>query len=111
MTWSINWDAVSACNGAYSYAENFERIFADMSTGIVRTATGDGALHPVPAVDRVYLPQASTSVIITDLNGRVLRTHASGIITEVDVQSLPAGTYLLSWITEVTTQHARFVKE
>ncbi|MBK7383908.1 MAG: chitinase [Flavobacteriales bacterium] len=32
MTWSINWDAASACNGANSYAENFERIFGDIST-------------------------------------------------------------------------------
>lgn len=111
MTWSINWDAVSACKGAYSYAENFERIFAEVGTGIAGTTANDRALHPVPAADRVYLPQASTSVIITDLNGRVVRTHASGIITEVDVQSLPAGTYLLSWITEGKTQHARFVKE
>ena len=28
MTWSVNWDAVSTCNGAYSYATNYQRIFS-----------------------------------------------------------------------------------
>ena len=28
MTWSVNWDAVGSCNGAYSYAINYQRIFS-----------------------------------------------------------------------------------
>lgn len=28
MTWSVNWDAVANCNGAYSYAANYQRIFS-----------------------------------------------------------------------------------
>lgn len=28
MTWSVNWDAVSNCNGLYSYASNYQRIFS-----------------------------------------------------------------------------------
>ncbi|HAP01750.1 MAG TPA: chitinase [Bacteroidetes bacterium] len=28
MTWSVNWDAVGSCNGVYSYAENYQRIFS-----------------------------------------------------------------------------------
>ncbi len=28
MTWSVNWDAVSNCNGLYSYAANYQRIFS-----------------------------------------------------------------------------------
>lgn len=111
MTWSINWDAVSTCNGYYGYAENFERIFSDVSTGIAPSASNVRSVHPVPARDRMFLPEAGTAVIITDLNGRVLRTHGTGLITEVDVRPLPAGTYLLSWITGGTTHHARFVKE
>lgn len=111
MTWSINWDAVSTCNGYYGYAENFERIFSDVSTGIASSATLVGNVYPVPTRDRVHLPHASNAVTITDLNGRVLRTHGTDLITEVDVQPLPAGIYLLSWVTGRTPYHARFVKE
>ncbi|MEI7802319.1 MAG: glycosyl hydrolase family 18 protein [Bacteroidota bacterium] len=28
MTWSVNWDVVSNCNGLYSYAANYQRIFS-----------------------------------------------------------------------------------
>lgn len=38
MTWSINWDAKSTCNGLYSFAGNFENIY--MNT----TALGDELL-------------------------------------------------------------------
>lgn len=29
MTWSINWDAKSQCNGAYSFAANYDRLFGN----------------------------------------------------------------------------------
>jgi len=29
MTWSINWDAQSQCNGAYSFAMNYDRLFGN----------------------------------------------------------------------------------
>ena len=29
MTWSINWDAVSTCNGTYSFSKNYKKIFGD----------------------------------------------------------------------------------
>ncbi len=29
MTWSINWDALASCGGAYSYANSFEVLFED----------------------------------------------------------------------------------
>ncbi len=111
MTWSINWDAVSTCNGAYSYAANFERIFADVGTGMQQQIHQVGSLHPVPSNDLLYLPQASSSIIVTDLNGRVVLTNATGMASEVEVRSLPPGTYLISWIADRTSHHARFVRE
>lgn len=34
MTWSINWDSQSACGGAYSYADNFEQVYNNLSTAV-----------------------------------------------------------------------------
>ena len=34
MDWSINWDAVATCNGAYSYANTFQTIFSTPPLGI-----------------------------------------------------------------------------
>jgi len=39
MTWSINWDAVSTCNGTYSFATNYQRIFSTNTCSTCPTPT------------------------------------------------------------------------
>ena len=39
MTWSINWDAVSTCNGTYSFATNYQRIFSTNTCSTCQTPT------------------------------------------------------------------------
>ena len=82
MTWSINWDSASECNGANGYAENFERIFGDISTTIVdRPSTGSILITPNPANDRIVirgLDCSTSAVSILDVSGRVIRVVRFG---------------------------------
>ncbi|MBK7269592.1 MAG: chitinase [Flavobacteriales bacterium] len=110
MTWSINWDAVSACDGAYSYAENFERIFEDVSTGDQETLLATNALSPNPVLDVLHLGSPVRGAItIRDLSGRLVqREEGIGMRSVVDVGTLRPGIYLLD-IKGSFPQ--RFVKE
>jgi len=97
MTWSINWDAVSACDGAYGYAENFERIFTGISTGNAELPDAAPVISPNPVVDFLRLSEAVHGpLIVRDLSGRLVQ-HLSGNGPRqlVDVQGLMPGIYLL----------------
>jgi chitinase len=114
MTWSINWDAASACNGAYSYAETYERIFGDISTGILSTTElGPLRIAPNPVTDRLCLPARSRSsqLTITDLSGRpLMRNELLPGQTEIMVDRLGAGPYVLVLDDGSTVRQVRFVK-
>ncbi|MBK7382019.1 MAG: hypothetical protein IPI81_01600 [Flavobacteriales bacterium] len=79
MTWSINWDSASECNGANGYAENFERIFGDISTTLIdHAASGTITVSPNPASDRITiggLDCSTCSVSILDISGRIVRSE------------------------------------
>lgn len=101
MTWSINWDAASACDGLYSYTENFERIFGDASTGV--PATDACLLHvwpnPCTGLVSVSWPAAGRVVIRwSDALGRVLRsgTRPTAERWVLDVSDLPDGPLVLT---------------
>ncbi len=97
MTWSINWDAVSACDGAYSYAENFERIFSDPSTGFAAMAKTALVISPNPVEDVLRFSVPVPGLFsIRDLSGRVVqRTSGTGPLRTLDVRALPPGLYIL----------------
>jgi chitinase len=111
MTWSINWDAVAACDGAYSYAENFERIFGDQSTGILGAEAVDAALFPNPASGYLHVTGCAP-IAITDLQGRIIRNlpdaRFSGLL---DIRDLMPGTYVLMAQKDQQRIGLRFVKE
>ncbi len=82
MTWSINWDAVSTCDGDYSYAETFERIFGEdgVPTSLAEHTEDGLRLFPVPCTGSelwLRLPEslpAPEAISIHDLMGR--RIHS-----------------------------------
>ncbi|MGV9011598.1 MAG: glycosyl hydrolase family 18 protein [Flavobacteriales bacterium] len=100
MTWSINWDAEGSCDGAYSYADNYERIFQGSST---RVAALPGPpillLAPDPATDIISilgLDHATHRVHIMDLSGRTIRiVDVKGSYPSLSISDLHAGTYML----------------
>ena len=103
MTWSINWDAVGGCDGAYSYAENFERIFSGLSTGITSSDGMAAVVHPNPFGDAILIEVAegrdtgTTVLRWFDATGRLVRTDE--VLTSntmvVATSSLLPGLYLL----------------
>ncbi|HQW42347.1 MAG TPA: glycosyl hydrolase family 18 protein [Flavobacteriales bacterium] len=102
MTWSINWDAAPACNGSYSFAENYERIFADFSTEVQENAGMAIAVFPNPASDlvRIELPPEITGqvkVLITNAVGQhVLEDYLSANSTiTLATEQLEAGLYTI----------------
>ena len=95
MTWSINWDAVSTCDGAYSFAENFERIFGDASTGIDAARMVPLSLYPNPASEQLFVNGAPQgAMVIRDLAGRTVWKGAPSNAA-IDLRGLADGHYSL----------------
>lgn len=111
MTWSINWDAVTACNGAYSYADTYERVFGDFSTGVPVVEEEEMLLLGNPVRDVLRFNKPLTGQLrIHDSSGRLVMSFAlTG--NELDVRHLPAGLYLLELWSDDESLSTRFVKE
>lgn len=111
MTWSINWDAVSTCNGSYSYADTYERVFGDFSTGVPVVEVEELLLMGNPVRDVLrFNGQLSGVVRIRDSSGRPVQASAMNG-SELDVRHLPSGLYLIELSGADTILRARFVKE
>ncbi|MCC6939972.1 MAG: T9SS type A sorting domain-containing protein [Flavobacteriales bacterium] len=116
MTWSINWDAASACNGANSYAENFERIFGDISTTFMdHASSGTITITPNPASDRITiggLDCSTCSVSVYDISGRIVRIdRLAPSRPTLAIADLLPGTYILRIESGPSMQTFRFVKD
>jgi chitinase len=115
MTWSINWDAVGACNGVYSYAENFERIFGDISTSVAATAGPHLWIGPNPVQDQLTVHiglSGPSSFMVRDLSGRtVIGGGIAPSLTTINVQALSPGSYILTVANGDVRRSLRFVKD
>lgn len=112
MTWSINWDAAGACDGAYSYAENYERIFEELPTIMEESQSASFVISPNPCGQSLRIMghrNANTEFQISDGSGRVV-LHGRLPVghPEIPVTGLAAGCYVLTWIDGNTTRSARF---
>ena len=118
MTWSINWDAVSACDGSYSYAENFERIFDDFSTVVPTIGSTTMAVGPNPFVEMltITLPASNGGFVLRwlDATGRAVRIDRVQALGTIDMEtsSLRSGVYVLE-LSGISGQlwRARVIKE
>ena len=112
MTWSINWDAVSTCDGMYSYAENFERIFADVSTGLDVAAVASFTTAPNPVDEVLHFSIALDGpVAIHDLSGTLVWSAGpSSARSSFDVRAFAPGIYVLSGECAGQPVRSRFVK-
>lgn len=115
MTWSINWDAVSACNGANSYAENYERIFGDISTSVHALGAPELRIGPNPMYDQLAVHMdlhGPASFVVLDLSGRMVMD--GGIAPSnatINVQALVPGSYILILNDGDVRRSLRFVKD
>lgn len=111
MTWSINWDAVSNCNGTYSYADTYERVFGDFSTGVPVVEEEEMLLIGNPVRDVLRFNKPMNGVLrVRDSSGRLVQSTAMNG-NELDVRHLPCGLYLVELSGGNRILRARFVKE
>lgn len=101
MTWSINWDAVAACGGSYSYAQNYQTIFGS-STAIEETLSTNTffSIYPNPVSDVLYIqslkPVTKNIIRLYNINGQlVLNRCIHGETAAIPLSTIPAGTYCL----------------
>ena len=112
MTWSVNWDAAASCNGAYSYADAYERIFISIATNMTEVDRPTSlSIRPNPASEQITLAlpadQRNVHAIITDISGRVVfdeRVHGT-----LNIVAMLPGLYVLN-LPELGL-HGSFVKE
>lgn len=101
MTWSINWDAVGSCAVADEFAQLYEDLFGDISTGLLDADGPTSArIWPLPALAGAPVWTAGlapgTWLELRDARGGLLqqlRLAADGSLQLPN--DLPAGIYLL----------------
>ncbi len=113
MTWSINWDAVAGCDGAYGFAENYERIFGDMSTSVDPNGASSLRIWPVPAsVALNFNMPIRGAITIHDAVGRlVCNIQVAAAVQQIVVSDLVAGTYVMRGSMDGHPFALPFVKE
>lgn len=112
MTWSINWDAVSDCDGAWSYAENFERIFTDPFMGIQPEEPARITLYPDPVRDALsFSAPLRGPFVVRSATGQVfVRLADPAPRQQLAVGALPAGLYVLEAGGDALPVRLPFVK-
>ena len=79
-------------------------VFSDTSTAVGNVKQDDIIVYPNPTHDMLYINGIDNPTLrVYDLQGRLLLLHEG---TEVSVEGLSAGTYLL----QIGTQVVRFIK-
>ncbi len=103
MTWSINWDASSACAGNNSYAANYETIFGSVSAIALSIYTSDNfKVYPNPVSDFLYfnfvnLPPAKSEFKIYNLFGELVFTgEIYGKNQAINISTLLPGVYYIN---------------
>ncbi len=104
MTWSINWDAVANCGGAYEYAQSYDHIFNSSITDV--TSHFQNQIHynsyPNPASDFIQVSllnqvQLPINMEMTNVLGQKVYTqNITSTFEKIDVSTLPKGIYFLS---------------
>jgi hypothetical protein len=100
MTWSINWDAVASCNGAWSYATNYQSIFGTTTATEQTSDNSDKLLiYPNPAANVLNIecsPSQNLMLTLFNLMGEpVMQRNSSGTKESVDISFLPSGMYII----------------
>jgi len=115
MTWSINWDAVSACDGMYSFADSYEHIFDDQATGVTEQAIDPPTFFPNPVSDVLTLTRPNAgpcSITLLDGSGRIVRRFAcQDGTTRIAIGDILPGVYTLHLRDNHGSQAVRLVKE
>lgn len=116
MTWSINWDAVASCNGAYAYATNYQNIFGT-TTSIEPPAdkSNDVLISPNPTTTTLNIscsPGEGLYLSLFNLMGEtLLQSNFEGTKQSIDISSLPSGMYIIKISGRDWQVEKKWVKE
>lgn len=98
MTWSINWDAAKNCDGAYSYATVFEKVFDPKTSGVTTLSANNFLVYPNPASTKLHIKTSQSGSeklsIYTSTGTKVYSEDISGE-TQIDISQWPKGVYLI----------------
>jgi hypothetical protein len=102
MTWSINWDAITGCGKAYQYANNYERLFTNVTeASTVRLPCGTITIYPNPAHDLLHIrltrtsPEPLSAQLYNTLGEMVLARPLTSTEETLNISDLPTGVYYL----------------
>jgi hypothetical protein len=102
MTWSINWDAVNTCGNSYEYADNYGRIFGNItSTSDKLNKERSIVIYPNPVTNYLYVVSNNISIypgIYSVYNEVGELIHSNVIFSEneiLDVSEFSKGVYCL----------------
>jgi chitinase len=116
MTWSINWDAVASCNGAYSYAANYQNIFGITTSTESFTSKQDKLLvSPNPATSIVNIEcrqDRNLRLSLFNIIGKcVLQKSLDETKDVIDISALPVGMYIIKVSGGEWTEQQKIIKE
>jgi chitinase len=116
MTWSINWDAVASCNGAYSYAVNYQNIFgATTSTGPLNRPEDKLLISPNPALNTLNIEcpegQNLNMIMFNHIGEQVIQRYLTGSKQAIDISALPSGMYIVKVMGGDWTEQRKLIKE
>lgn len=111
MTWSINWDAVNTCGGAYDYAILYESIFGYMTPNQTNAIGKNDniKLFPNPCSNELHLIDEDSfelNIKIYNLFGQLIYQNTINSHASIDVRDLAPSVYLI----EINGKYIRFVK-
>ncbi|MDQ3049748.1 MAG: glycosyl hydrolase family 18 protein [Bacteroidota bacterium] len=102
MTWSINWDGIPTCGGAYEYAQNFQNIF-ETATSISTDNNSEKlfSVFPNPTSELLYfnmnnkLSIQKNIRIYNTLGEIVFSKSVTGENETINISNLPNGIYYI----------------
>jgi chitinase len=105
-TWSINWDAVATCGGAYEFANSYTSIFGNQTNSVELTQP-IFKMYPNPAqnvlyVDASMLVDRVEKVCLYDHLGRMLKSELiDNQLVAIQLEDLDNGIYYVRIGTSV----------
>ena len=99
-----------------AFGDAYLWLFNSYNTAIDEPEANDQMLiYPNPVGDFLNLPNAGNivydSVVITDTNGRQVKSLTHLRNSAIDIREMEAGTYVIKCIRGAEVQHAKFVKQ
>ena len=85
-------------------------VFTDQTTGAPSIRNNETiVVYPNPTDDKIFIKGATDEQVVRvfDLSGAILKSEKTSSLTEIDVNDLPKGEYLLQIGTEVV----KFIKK